>query len=47
MRIVPMPIAYWLPLSSMKTKREGFKGLYAENQSLRGVKCLIALVSTY
>jgi hypothetical protein len=31
----------------MNTKREGLKGLYVDNQSLHGVKCLVVDVSKY
>jgi hypothetical protein len=47
MKIVPTLIASWLPLSPMNIEREGFKSLYVENQSLHGVKCLVAHVSKY
>ncbi len=50
MKIVPTPttpIASEFPSSPMNTKREGLKGLYVDNQSCYGVKCLIAHVSKY
>jgi len=47
MKIVPTPIASWLPLSPMKIKREGFKGLHMENQFFCDVKYLVASISKY
>ncbi len=47
MKIVPTPIVYWLLISPMNIEKEGFKSLYAKNQSRCGAKCLVAHVSKY